>query len=675
MHTVLVGPDLEENLSLSYLRSAIEHAGHQCTLLTFNDGRHTSRLAKKIASQRPDVVGLSLVAQWRYGDFQKLLVRLRQDGYRGHITAGGHFASLRAKEVLSDTPEIDSIIHHDGETRIVQLLGLLANDTQFPGSMDGISWRGSDGGIHHVPPSSAADLDTLRFPQRRRPDKTLGHARAPIVSSRGCSGSCAFCSIHAWHKQVPSGRLRYRSPRNVSEEMVSLHRTYGVRIFVFHDDDFIHPDPRIALSRCRDILDEAKRGIGKPIAFVIKCRPDDVEEQLFGYLHSKGLARAYVGIETHAVSGLKVLNRRVSPSTNVEALRILRRVGVYGCFNLLIFHPDTTIAELRENLAFLREHASHPFDVARTELYARSLLEDRMLLEGRAIGSYRGYDYRIRDPRAETAFQLFSRVLWDRHFGGNSILHRTQDLGFRRALLSRLHPETATTDLQSRVESLIRSVNSATIDHLESIVALATEGNHISEAAIVDLQRAVDARTKLDTIRWASLVLEVESRAFAARSILSRTSPAKHVPRLVGKIAAAIPCLGLFLGPVACNEGTGTVCDPPPPPALSFADDVAPLLDRGCATSGCHSAESASANLVLSSETSYENTVEVPSTQAPERLRIAPGHPASSYIVDKLLDGQEEVGGSGVRMPKDGVAEPPLISNLKKWISSGAEDN
>jgi SAM-dependent methyltransferase len=281
---------------------------------------------------------------------------------------------------------------------------------------------------------------------------------APMVTSRGCSGTCSFCSIHAWHRQVPRGRLRFRSPARVVAEMIRLHRERGVRVFIFHDDDFLHPDPRQARDRCRAILDPVEREIG-PFAFVVKCRPDDVEEELFAYLQARGLARAYVGIESHSRTGIRALNRRVLPETNERALSILRGVGVYSCFNLLVFHPDSTAGELEENLAFLGRHADIPFDVARAELYARSALEERMVREGRALGDYRGHDYRIADGTAERAFRRFAALLWERHFGGASILHRSQELGYRVSLLRRFHPGMVTPDLERRAAALIRGVN------------------------------------------------------------------------------------------------------------------------------------------------------------------------------------------------------------------------
>jgi anaerobic magnesium-protoporphyrin IX monomethyl ester cyclase len=668
MRVILIGPALEENLSVAYLCSVIRAAGHECSILPFNRAGEIRAVARKVLRRDPDVVGLSLVAQRRYDDFQTLVALLRARGLRGHVTAGGHFASLRAAEVLRDTPGIDTILHHDGELRLLGLLHLLSAGEAVPGSLDGVSWRERDGSVAHVPPTTVAALDALPFPARRRPDRTLGYARAPLVTSRGCSGSCSFCSIHAWHAQVPRGRLRFRSPANVAEEMISLHRERGVRVFVFHDDDFIHPDRRTARQRCARILEAAERGIGEPLAFVIKCRPDDVEEELFRYLRSKGLARAYVGIETHAASGLAALNRRVSPETNLRALRILAEAGVYACFNLLIFHPETTLEELRRNLAFLRAHCDHPFDVARTELYARSTLEQRMVREGRALGDYRGFGYRILDPRAESAFQLFSTLLWDRHFGGHSVLHRAQDLGFRHALLRRFHPELAPAELGLRVGRLIREVNAATVDHLDRIADLAAR-----PAATESLKREIASRTRSQTLHWASLSLELETRAALGRAGLSRWPSADRLPRLLGRAATAIPCIGLLLGPLSCSDQSA-VCDPPPPP-VRFSTDIEPVLNQTCATTGCHAAGSAHAGLVLATGVSRANIVDVPSTEVPRLDRIEPGAADSSYLIAKLRGTQLAVGGSGERMPKGGAPAAQLQTDLERWTEDGAPGN
>ncbi len=670
MKTVLVGPDLEENLSVSYLCGALREAGYECSLLAFNHQGDIPHTVSAILRTRPGLVGLSMVAQRRYGEFQILVEALRQKGFRGHITAGGHFASLRAGELLRDTPGLDSILHHDGEIRIVTLLRMLASGEDLPGRLDGVTWRRSGGTIDHRAPIHVAQIDSIPFPFRRRPDRTLGFARAPIVSSRGCAGSCSFCSIHAWHRQVPRGRLRFRSAADVAREMITLHHDLGVRVFVFHDDNFIHPDRQTAQSRCREILETAERGIGEPIAFVIKCRPDDVHEDLFRYLREKGLVRVYVGIESHSRTGLSVLNRNVTPEANENALRLLRQAGVYACFNLLIFHPDSTIEELAENLGFLNENIDHPFDVARTELYACSTLERRMVHDGRAIGDYRGFDYRISERRAELAFQLFTEILWERHFGSQSIVRRVQDLGFRMNLLRRFHPAVAPPDLTERVSGLIRMVNSSTVGFLAAIAETASGKPEDVRGFADDLRDEVNFRVRRETIQWASLSLELQGRALLARFNPSPLPFLSSVPETMARAATAVPFLGMLLGSLSCSDRSH-VCDPPPPP-VSYARDIEPEFQAACATPGCHSAQSRASGLVLEKDSSYTGIVGVQSRQAPAMKLITPGDPGQSYLLHKLRGTQASVGGSGVQMPTGGAPDPSLISNVETWTEQGA---
>lgn len=672
MKIVLVGPEIEENLALGYLQSSLLAAGHECTTVAFNADRELRPAARRILRSNPDLIGLSLVAQRRYGDFQRLAHLLRERGFKGHITAGGHFASLRANEVLSDTPELDSILHHDAEERIVSLLKWRGFTGDPPGELDGITWRIGDGTLRHRPAMRVADIDRVSAPARRRADRTLGFARAPMVTSRGCSGACSFCSIHAWHRQVPSGRLRFRSPEQVAGEMASLYKERDVRVFVFHDDDFIHPDPPKALERCRAIFEAAEQKTGAAFAFVIKCRPDHVEEGLFRYLKSKGLVRVYVGIETNSGIGMRTLNRRTTKEMNERSLAILRGLGVFACFNLLIFHPDSTREELDENLSFLERHSDLPFDIARTELYARSALETRMVREGRTIGDYRGFDYRIGDPVAEAAFRLFAAALWERHFGGNPILQGVQDLGYRLSLLERFYPEMASLSLKAGVRSLIREVNADTIDYMRRLLCAAVSAQERGEPArreelVTEMRREIAGRIRLESGRLRALSFQLEASAMLGRFGIGGASSGIEWPRVIVRLAAVMPSVALMLISPSCQKG---VCDPPPPPM--FSSGIAPHLDQTCAVPGCHVGDTAAAGLILTTGSSYSNLVGRPSTEVPRLKRVDPFRPDSSYLVRKFEGTQQAVGGSGERMPKGGRPNDSFVQKVREWISFGA---
>src|SRR5205814_394907 len=78
------------------------------------------------APEPPLAVGLSLAFQWRAPEFLALAVALREEGYRGHITAGGHFATFAAAELLRDFPALDSICRQEAEETLVALARALA---------------------------------------------------------------------------------------------------------------------------------------------------------------------------------------------------------------------------------------------------------------------------------------------------------------------------------------------------------------------------------------------------------------------------------------------------------------------------------------------------------------------------------------------------------------------
>jgi radical SAM superfamily enzyme YgiQ (UPF0313 family) len=156
MNAVLVGPEIEENLSLRYLAASLVRAGHDCAIVPFNRRRDLRAAAKAVLRRRPSLLGLSLVVQRRYPEYRELATLLRRLGFSGHITAGGHFAGLRAEEILRDAPAIDTVIHHEGEERIVSLMKLLDSGGAAPGALDGISWRAADGSIGYRAPARVA---------------------------------------------------------------------------------------------------------------------------------------------------------------------------------------------------------------------------------------------------------------------------------------------------------------------------------------------------------------------------------------------------------------------------------------------------------------------------------------------------------------------------------------
>ncbi|MBA3546979.1 MAG: hypothetical protein H0T76_10890 [Nannocystis sp.] len=102
----------------------------------------------------------------------------------------------------------------------------------------------------------------------------------------------------------------------------------------------------------------------------------------------------------------------------------------------------------------------------------------------------------------------------------------------------------------------------------------------------------------------------------------------------------------------------------------SFAVDVYPLIDAHCA---CHEDDQGAGMLRLRQEDAYTNMVDQPSKQLPAMMLVAPGAAESSYLWHKLNDNQEQVGGTGKRMPSGGMLGMDDLALIQLWIEEGAK--
>ncbi len=86
----------------------------------------------------------------------------------------------------------------------------------------------------------------------------------------------------------------------------------------------------------------------------------------------------------------------------------------------------------------------------------------------------------------------------------------------------------------------------------------------------------------------------------------------------------------------------------------------------------CHMSGSPGGLSLSSASIAYDNLVDVESTQASGRLRVAPGAADESYLVDKLAGTHLDIGGTGDVMPKGGMLLGTQIAEVEDWINNGA---
>ena len=128
----------------------------------------------------------------------------------------------------------------------------------------------------------------------------------------------------------------------------------------------------------------------------------------------------------------------------------------------------------------------------------------------------------------------------------------------------------------------------------------------------------------------------------------------------------ALALLLAGLGGAACG---GDETSEPIPPHLSTIESE--IFARNCTFSSCHGAGSPQMGMSLVAP-AFAAISGVPSTEVPEMMRVAPGDPDASYLLQKITSATPL---DGVRMPPDQPLPPHKIEAVRLWIAAGAQDD
>jgi hypothetical protein len=110
-------------------------------------------------------------------------------------------------------------------------------------------------------------------------------------------------------------------------------------------------------------------------------------------------------------------------------------------------------------------------------------------------------------------------------------------------------------------------------------------------------------------------------------------------------------------------------CGPSEPPSLGQIEQE--IFSQSCAFSTCHKGSSPAGGLNLEGNT-HAKLVNAPSRGAEGRVRVTPGNPSASYLLDKLTLAQPE---EGNQMPPGTPLSREQIGMIREWITRGALDD
>ena len=513
LDVLLVGAEELENLSTRYLAAVLRQHGYTVEIAPFSTADEMDAVVQRAQATHPRLVGLSIIFQYRAPEFFALADELRRVLPHAHITTGGHFPTFAARELLRDNLALNSVVRGEGEFTLLELVQYLETAETWD-SILGLSFRRDDRIVNNAPRPLIADLDALPFPSRDTlPQQHLGIGVSPIVGSRGCYRDCAFCSIRAFYGGSRGQLQRFRSVPNLVDEMEILYHPFGVRFFIFNDDEWFPPgDARV--QRIDDLERELTRR-KLDLIMSVKCRADDVDENLFRRLLDLGVTRAYVGVESGSDHSLRTLNKKTTVAQNRRALEVLNRVGMLADFGLIFFDPDSTMEDVRANLDFFRAMAGDgqaPLSFGRMEVYAGTPMLDRLTREGRLTGDYMAWNYTIADPRVELLFRMMFAALRHRHYDNAGIGKQCSLACYEMTMYKYRMRDRADPGLLARLRDIVARVNNHSLATLEEMLDFTLreniyDANRVNDQVAAWASRAnlfdLNVQTELDNWRNA----------------------------------------------------------------------------------------------------------------------------------------------------------------------------
>jgi len=207
-------------------------------------------------------------------------------------------------------------------------------------------------------PYRTDNIDDLPFPDRdlvdlkkyRRMlmheaerDENVESTRAVhITTMRGCPFNCAFCDRNSVGRAV-----RFRSIKNVMEEVDMIIDKYDINAFVIYDDTFTVNKNRV-FKFCEEF---AKRGS----KWRTWARVNTINEELLQAMKDSGCVKLLFGYESGDDRILKIINKKTTRKQNIESAIMCRKVGIQSYATLIYGLPGENKESIDNTISMIKE--------------------------------------------------------------------------------------------------------------------------------------------------------------------------------------------------------------------------------------------------------------------------------------------------------------------------------
>lgn len=339
-------------LGLAYLAAVLEKEKIPVKIIdTPILGYSQKEIIKEAKKIEPTIIGFGGVTQ-EFPANLKTASNLKKHLQDCLIFIGGSHVSATPKQTIRHKC-FDIAILGEAEKTIVDLIKTLAQGKNLK-KVKGIAFRKGRKIIITPPRPFIKNLDTIPFPSHhllpplRKYSPTPGsHKNFPmgtIITSRGCPFQCTFCSRSVFGNQV-----RFRSPKNVVDEIEVLVKDYGAREMRFWDDT-LNFKPERLIEICKEIL---KRKL--KFTWSCLCRVNFVTLRMLRWMKKAGCWQISYGLESGNQEILNRVKKGITLPMVRQAVAKTKKAGIEIKGFFMIGLPGETEETIQQTIDFAKE--------------------------------------------------------------------------------------------------------------------------------------------------------------------------------------------------------------------------------------------------------------------------------------------------------------------------------
>ncbi len=397
---------------LTSIASYLQEKGHDVKLANYS-ASGWKKGAGDIIRENPDALGVSIFSFNRTDSF-RMIKKARASLTAVKIIIGGPHATFLSGEIMKRHGEIDYIVAGEGELALSSLLDDMGKGVPREKIIHG---------------GRIDDLDTLPAAPEFTGELSGVNTREQykyIITSRGCPGSCTFCSSPAfWERKV-----RYRSAEHVFNEIKYIHEKYGIIYFSIRDDNF-------TLNKKR-VLEFSKLLQKSGIYLMWNCqaRVDTVDQEMLVEMKRAGLEHIQYGVESGSGEMLRRYGKSIDTADIIKAAELTRNAGIYLSIYLMTGMEGEGPEDIRKTVSLMKKVrpgdciispvAYYPGTALYNDMKNKGKIRDAHWFENRESGLYVRDDNDARTGMAELAEAAYriasSSGYGERDFAGHRLV-------------------------------------------------------------------------------------------------------------------------------------------------------------------------------------------------------------------------------------------------------------